>query len=243
MKDLAKPFDMALPSFLQHLQVLEDSGLLTSKKTGRVRVFQLEPAPFLEAEHWMDRRRREWKTRLDQLDRLLLQMKEEQKMTEPMKHIPNPDLDLLLEREIDVAPELVWRAWTTPELMLKWFTPAPWRTAEIELDLRPGGIFRTKMQGPEGEEFEGSGCVLEVVERRKLVWTSALGPGYRPQVAEEGSFAFTAVITIEPSGSGTKYSALAIHSDEAGRKQHAEMGFHDGWGAALQQLVDLMKSQ
>lgn len=78
MTDLAKPFDMALPSFLQHLQVLEDSGLVSSKKTGRVRVFQLEPEPFLEAESWMDRRRREWKSRLDQLDRLLRQMKEEQ---------------------------------------------------------------------------------------------------------------------------------------------------------------------
>lgn len=78
MTDLAKPFEMALPSFLQHLQVLEESGLVSSKKTGRVRVFQLEPQPFLEAEHWMDRRRKDWKARLDQLDQLLLKMKEEQ---------------------------------------------------------------------------------------------------------------------------------------------------------------------
>jgi len=78
MTELAKPFDMALPSFLQHLQVLEKSGLVQSRKRGRVRVFQLEPRPLLEAEHWMDRRRREWKSRLDQLDLLLTQMKEEQ---------------------------------------------------------------------------------------------------------------------------------------------------------------------
>lgn len=165
-------------------------------------------------------------------------------MNEPMKHTPNPELDLLLEREVDVAPELVWKAWTTPELMRQWFTPAPWKTAEVELDLRPGGIFRTKMQGPEGEEFEGAGCILEVVENRKLVWTSALGPGYRPQIAGEdkGGFAFTAVISIEPHGTGTKYSALAIHADPEGCQTHSEMGFHSGWGTALQQLVDLMKS-
>lgn len=166
-------------------------------------------------------------------------------MNEPMKHEPNSELDLLLEREIDVAPELVWKAWTTPELMMKWFTPAPWKTVDAELDLRPGGIFRTKMQGPEGEEFEGSGCVLEVVPNRKLVWTSALGSGYRPQAPGEdkGSFALTAVITIEPHGDGTKYSALAIHADPEGCRTHSEMGFHSGWGAALQQLVDLMKIQ
>lgn len=71
MTELAKPFEMALPSFLQHLQVLEKCGLVRSRKTGRVRVFELEPEPLRAAEDWMSMRRRQWETRLDQLDNFL----------------------------------------------------------------------------------------------------------------------------------------------------------------------------
>ncbi len=60
-----------------------------------------------------------------------------------MNHLPgqspNPQLDLVFERIIDVPRELVWRAWTTPEMITQWFTPAPWKTLECEIDLRPGG--------------------------------------------------------------------------------------------------------
>jgi uncharacterized protein YndB with AHSA1/START domain len=156
----------------------------------------------------------------------------------------DPKLDLVLERVIDVPPEKVFAAWTRPELMKQWFTPKPWQTTDVEVDLRPGGIFRTVMRGPEGEENAGTGCILEVVENRKLVWTGAMGPGYRPQSPEEiakAPFLFTAMVTMEPEGAGTRYRAVAIHADEAGAKAHEQMGFTVGWGMALDQLVELMK--
>jgi uncharacterized protein YndB with AHSA1/START domain len=53
----------------------------------------------------------------------------------------------------------------------------------------------------------------------------------------------TAIVTMEPRGSGTLYTAIAIHKDEAGRKQHEEMGFHEGWGQVLDQLVEHMKAR
>lgn len=162
-------------------------------------------------------------------------------MKRAIAHQPDPRLDLVLERVVDVRPELVWAAWTTPEHLKKWFTPEPWTTVDCEIDLRPGGIFRTVMRSPEGQEFPNSGCYLEVVENQKLVWTNALAPGYRPvdppTTTHCDNFQFTAVITLEPQGRGTKYTALVIHRDEDGRKRHAEMGFHDGWGKALDQLV------
>jgi len=96
-------------------------------------------------------------------------------------HKPDPKLDLALERVVDVPPSLVWAAWTTPEYVKQWFTPAPWRTVDCEIDLRPGGVFRTVMRSPEGQEFPNEGCYLEVIENEKLVWTGALKPGYRPQ--------------------------------------------------------------
>jgi uncharacterized protein YndB with AHSA1/START domain len=168
-------------------------------------------------------------------------------MNRPIPYPPDPRLDLILERVIDVPRELVWLAWTTPEHIKRWFTPAPWTTVACEIDLRPGGIFRTVMRSPEGAEFPSAGCYLEVVKNERLVWTNALGPGYRPSspmpgAAECDEFLFTAVLLLEAHGSGTKYTALVLHRDEEGRKKHEEMGFHEGWGKALDQLVALVKT-
>ena len=101
-------------------------------------------------------------------------------MTRPIVHVPDPALDLVLERVVDVPRELVWKAWTTPEILMRWFAPLPWTTVACELDLRPGGVFKTVMRSPEGQDFPGVGCCLEVVEHEKFAWTSVLGPGYRP---------------------------------------------------------------
>jgi uncharacterized protein YndB with AHSA1/START domain len=154
---------------------------------------------------------------------------------------PDPELDLVLERTVDVPPAFVWDAWTQPEILKQWFCPKPWQTIEAEIDLRPGGLFRTVMRGPDGEQFTNIGCFLEIVPVEKLVWTAALGPNYRPQLDIEAvPFLFSAIITIEATSSGgTKYTATVIHADAASRKKHEEMGFHDGWGAAFDQLVAL----
>ena len=156
-------------------------------------------------------------------------------------HKPDPGLDLVLERIVDIPPKLVWAAWTKPEHIKKWFSPVPWKTVDCEIDLRPGGIFRTVMRSPEGQDHPNVGCYLEVIENEKLVWTIALGPGYRPSKGHAEVPPFTAVIALEPQGKGTKYTVIVIHKDEADRKKHEEMGFHDGWGTVLDQLVAHMK--
>jgi uncharacterized protein YndB with AHSA1/START domain len=150
--------------------------------------------------------------------------------------------DLVLERDMDVAPELVWAAWTEPEHLVHWFTPAPWKTLDAEVDLRPGGIFRTVMQSPDGDiTNDNAGCYLEVVADRRLVWTAALGPAYRPNDFSEGGFPFTAEITLAPQGSGTRFTVRVMHATEEDSRTHADMGFAEGWGAALDQLVAHMK--
>ena len=148
----------------------------------------------------------------------------------------DPALDLELRREVPVKPDLVWRAWTEPELIVKWFTPAPWRTTLCEIDVRPGGKFRTVMEGPNGERNYSTGCVLHVIPGRLLVFTDALGPGFRPT----GSAFMAASVEIAPTAGGTLYVARALHKDPEAKQQHEAMGFHTGWGTALDQLVAMV---
>ncbi len=74
--ELAEPFRMALPSFTQHLDVLQAAGLVRSRKQGRVRTWELVPETVEGARHWLDVQRDHWNTRLDQLDAHLLTLKE-----------------------------------------------------------------------------------------------------------------------------------------------------------------------
>ena len=92
----------------------------------------------------------------------------------------DPKLDLVLERELDVPVELVWRAWTTAEHLRHWFVPKPWTITACELDVRPGGAMNFTMRSPEGQEFPNSGCYLEVKPFERLVTTDTLFGGYRP---------------------------------------------------------------
>ncbi len=92
----------------------------------------------------------------------------------------DPELDLVLERVVDVPRALVWRAWTEPEHLVKWFCPLP--------------------------------------------------------------FVMSALIGLADVPGGTKYTAIARHGDVAARQTHEQMGFHAGWGKALDQLVEHAKA-
>lgn len=153
----------------------------------------------------------------------------------------NPELDLVLQRDIPVPPDAVWRAWTEPELLKQWFTPRPWRTVDAEIDPQPGGVFRTEMAGPNGEAGGGgTGCILQAVPGQRLVWTGALLPGFRP-APDAGDMVFSAVIDMQAIPGGTRYTATVMHSTKQARDTHDEMGFQAGWGAALDQLVELLQ--
>ncbi len=153
----------------------------------------------------------------------------------------DPKLDLIFEATTTVPIEKLWKGWTDPETLKKWFCPKPWKVTECRIDLRPGGEFFTVMQGPDNQQMPGHGCYLEVQENKKLVWTNMMSKGYRPEPPSTTEFSFVGTILFSKTDQGSLYQAIVRHSDEEGLKKHEQMGFHEGWGTAFNQLVKLMK--
>ena len=156
-----------------------------------------------------------------------------------------PLLDLKFHREVSISPAQIWEGWTNPATLMKWFCPRPWKVIECDIDLRPGGIFRTVMQSPEGKNMpENLGTFLAIEPLKRLVWTNALGTDFRPRpkpIDESLGFFFVVDLRLTPLlNGGTSYAVNVIHQDATGRQTHEEMGFQEGWGIALDQLVELM---
>jgi uncharacterized protein YndB with AHSA1/START domain len=145
------------------------------------------------------------------------------------------DRELVLTRLIDAPREKLFRAWTEPALMKQWFAPAPWTTPVVETDVRPGGASLIVMRGPDGSEFPNRGVYLEVVPNERLVFTDAYTKAW--ELAEKPFM--TVILTFEPEGDKTRYTARVRHWTVADREAHEKMGFHQGWGQCADQLAAL----
>ena len=93
------------------------------------------------------------------------------------------------------------------------------------------------LRGPNGEEFPNRGIYLEVVPQQRLVFTDAYVEAWVP--AAEPCMA--AIVTFADGDGGTRYEARVRHWSQEAMQRHADMGFHDGWGKAAEQLEDAAK--
>ena len=148
------------------------------------------------------------------------------------------NLELVLTRIIDATPEKIYKAWTDPELLKRWFAPLPYTTPVAELDVRPGGANFIVMRSPEGVDMPNRGVYLEVVPNKRLVFTDAYTRAWEPS---EHPF-MTVVLTFEDLGGKTKYTARVLHWTVADREKHEQMGFHQGWGQCADQLAAVAAS-
>ena len=153
-----------------------------------------------------------------------------------MTAAPSSDRELVLTRLIDAPRAAVFRAWTDPDLLKRWFAPRPYTTPVAELDVRPGGASLVVMRSPEGREIPNRGVYLEVVENERLVFTDAYTQAWEPS---QKPF-MTVILTFEDEGGRTRYTARVRHWTSADREAHEAMGFHEGWGRCADQLAALL---
>ena len=152
----------------------------------------------------------------------------------------DPALDLTLQRVIGASPHDIWRAWTEPAQLEKWWVPAPPLARVEALDVRPGGAFVTRMS-EDGQEFvpHTDGIFLVTEQDRRLVFTNAITSGWRP--ASPAPVAMTAEILLGDHPDGTDYRAIVRHGDAGTRNRHEQLGFFDGWGAVTGALAALVE--
>ncbi|MCF6475427.1 polyketide cyclase [Nonomuraea sp. MG754425] len=150
----------------------------------------------------------------------------------------NPDLDLGLRRVIRAPRATVWRAWTDPSRLERWWVPSPSRCRVERLEPRPGGAFVTRLSD-DGAVFVPhlDACFLVVDELERIVFTNAITSAWRP--ASPVPVAMTATVTLGEHPDGTDYHLVVRHGDPEARALHEKLGFAGGWGSVTAQLAAL----
>jgi uncharacterized protein YndB with AHSA1/START domain len=145
------------------------------------------------------------------------------------------DREIVISRVFDAPRELVWKAWTEPEHNAKWWGPDGFTTKIEEMDLRPGGVWKLTMYGPDGAEYPNKSVFVEVVKYERIVFTHGGarkgGPGAN----------FTATWTFEVEGAGTKLTGrLVFPTAEARDLVVREYGAIEGGKQTLAKLADYL---
>ena len=145
------------------------------------------------------------------------------------------DFELSISREYAASRNDVFRAWVDREQLVKWWGPHGFTTPECEMDLRPGGRFRTVMRGPDGTDYPTEGVYREVSPPTRLVFSTPFGGEGQPKHE-----AFCEVTLTESRGR-TRLTVRWRHQTVADREAHEKMGFERGWAQTLERLGDVVE--
>ncbi len=160
------------------------------------------------------------------------------------------DKGITIERIFDAPIELVWKAWTTPEMIKKWWGPEGFSAPSIKIDLRAGGKYIYAMQGPKGSKWDmvmySSGVYKEIVPQEKIVSTDFFSDekGNKVDPKEYGQSAdapdeMTVIVLFEEiDGGKTKLSIIyPLPKNEAQAEAMLKSGMQEGWNSSLNKLA------
>ncbi len=142
------------------------------------------------------------------------------------------DTELLITREFNAPAHLVWKAWTTPDLVARWWSGERGETTSIDIDLRVGGKWRYVMVATEGMEVAFHGEYLEIVENERLVSTEAF-----EGIPDADANASTNTMTLTEVDGRTTVEILVRHKTQ----EHRDMHINSGMEGGMQEAFDILE--
>jgi uncharacterized protein YndB with AHSA1/START domain len=147
--------------------------------------------------------------------------------------------EIVLTRVFDAPRELIWNAWTDPKQVVQWWGPRGFTTTIHEMDVRPGGVWRHTMHGPDGTDYPNKGVFIEIVRPERIVYSNAGGKKGDPGAQ------FQATWTFEAQGDKTKLTLRMVFPTAAVRDHVIKVyGAVEGGKQTLERLAEhLAKAQ
>lgn len=143
--------------------------------------------------------------------------------------------DMTIVRVFDAPRGLVWKAWTDPRQLARWFGPKDFTNPVCEVDVRPGGALRITMQSPDGTLYPMTGVYHEVTEPERLVWTTYVEHG------GNASFAIRQIAAFAERAGKTELTLQAFVLRATPESADALGGMEEGWSQSLDGLADLLR--
>ena len=146
------------------------------------------------------------------------------------------DRELVITRIFNAPRELVFKAWTEPEHIARWWGPKGFTTKVTALDLRPGGAWRYIMTGPNGAEYPIKGVFREVIPSERIVTEDGFDEGYEQVVKGDLPPGMLTTVIFEDLNGKTKLTLRMAHASAEDRRKHEEMGVLAGWSSSFDRL-------
>ena len=141
------------------------------------------------------------------------------------------DREIVITRDFDAPRELVFEAWTDPEQVVQWWGPRGFTTTIHEMDVRPGGVWRFVMHGPDGTDYDNKVLFIEVVKPERLVYNHGAG--------DESDFPpFRVTVTFDEEIDKTRLTLRLIFGSPADRDNAVESGALEGGNQTLERLAE-----
>jgi uncharacterized protein YndB with AHSA1/START domain len=150
----------------------------------------------------------------------------------------NVEREIVISRLFDAPREMVWEAWTDPRQVALWWGPKGFSTTIEQMDVRPGGVWKHVMHGPDGTDYPNESVFLDVVPYERLVYTLSGGRKGGPQVQFEKS------ATFEEEAGGTRVTMRLVFPSAEARDQNVrDYGSIEGGKQTLQRLADYLSAR
>src|SRR6516225_8819204 len=233
--DLAEPFPMSLPAVSKHLKVLERAGLITRGRKAQWRPCRLDAGPLKDAAQWLEHYRHFWDDSFDRLDAYLgeLQSGSRRMAITADAAALSAERELVITRIFDAPRRLVFKMWTEPGHLARWWVPRGFATISSRMDVRPGGSWLRSMRAPDGSLIRKHGIYREIVAPERLVFT---------YVTDDlaGNLGSETLVTVTFADLGGK-TRLTLHQ-AAFQSVAARDDHRGGWTGALERFASYLSA-